>query len=336
MSNKLLPMDIAVQKYVKDRSSLLLGGFPMTRCPVAFCKEILRQNKLGNIKINDLLLITPGIGFGGDLLVAGGLVDAIISTFTSHERAGLSQVARNALEKGIPRKLKWEDETNLSLNLKVMAGALNLPFMPSNSCIWGDLKKPGLWDQRFSYPKNVVSEDPYGSGKKVALLQAVRADVSVVHVPFADIHGNGTILGGLYYDFWTGRNGKDIILVADHIVDLDMSQTFPNMVTVPGAFVSAVIPWYMGAWPTNTVGVHGEDIIHMKSYIKESKVQASMDAYMDKYVYSWKDHDEYLDLIGAEAVKGLEDNPTKRLAAPFSQWIYSKEKVNELLQDAVK
>lgn len=335
MINKLLPMDVAVRKYITDRSSLLLGGFPMTRCPVSFCKEILRQKKLGNITVNDLLLITPGIGFGGDLLVAAGIVDSIISTFTSHERTGLSQVARRSLEKGVPRKLKWEDETNLSLNLKVMAGALNLPFMPSNSCLWGDLSKPGLWDRRFSYPKNLIQEDPYGSGKKVSLLQAVRADVSVVHVPFADIHGNGTVLGGLYYDFWTGRNGKDIILVADQIVDLDMSRQYPNMVTVPGAFVSAVIPWYMDAWPTNTVGVHGEDIEHMKAYIKGSKTQEGVEQYMDKYVYSWENHDGFLDLIGKDAVKALADNPTLKLAEPFSKWIFPKEKVNELLQDAV-
>ncbi len=336
MINKLLPMDLAVQKYVKDRSSLLLGGFPMARCPVSFCKEILRQRRVGNIAVNDLMLITPGIGFGGDLLVAAGIVDSIMSTFSSHERSGLSQVARNALEKGIPRKLKWEDESNLSLNLKVMAGALNLPFMPSNSGIWGDLRKPGLWDGRHVYPKNVPHEDPYGSGKKVALLQAVNPDVSVVHVPFADTHGNGTVLGGLYYDFWTGRCGKNIILIADHIVDIDMSKQFPNMVTVPGAFVAAVVPWYLGAWPTNSVGIYGEDLNHIKDYIKGSKTQELANQYLEKYVYSWKDHEEFMKLVGAEAVKSLEDNPTLKLAAPFRQWIYPAGKVNELLQEAVQ
>jgi glutaconate CoA-transferase subunit A len=329
-------MDLAVQKYIKDRGSLLLGGFPMTRCPVSFCKEILRQKKLGKITLNDLFLISPGIGFGGDLLVAAGVVDAIASTFSSHERIGLSQVVRNALEKGIPRKIKWEDESNLSLNFKVMAGALNLPYMPSNSGLWGDLRKPGLWDGRYSYPKNIIHEDPYGSGKKVALLQAIFPDVSVVHVPFADIHGNGVVLGGLYYDFWTGRCGKNIILVADRIVDIEMNRQFPNMVTVPGAFVSAVIPWYMDAWPTNTVGIHGEDIEHMKNYNKTSKQQNTMAEYLEKYVYSWKDHAEFLKLIGDDTVKALENNPTLKLAEPFKQWVYSQDKVEQLLKEALK
>jgi glutaconate CoA-transferase subunit A len=231
--------------------------------------------------------------------------------------------------------LKVEDESNLSLNLKVMAGALNLPYMPSNSGIWGDLRKPGLWDRRYSYPKNVIHEDPYGSGKKVSLLQAVFPDVTVVHVPFADIHGNGTILGGLYYDTWTGRCGRNIILVADHIVDMAMSRQFPNMVSIPGVFVSAVVPWYMDAWPTNTVGVHGEDLAHMRNYIKESKKQDSMNAYLEKYVYGWKDHAEFMQLIGADAVKDLEDNTTLELARAFRQWIYAEEKVDELLQDAL-
>jgi acyl CoA:acetate/3-ketoacid CoA transferase alpha subunit len=61
MINRLMPMDLAVRKYVKDRSSLLLGGFPMARCPVSFCKEILHQKRMGNISVNDLFLISPGI-----------------------------------------------------------------------------------------------------------------------------------------------------------------------------------------------------------------------------------------------------------------------------------
>lgn len=336
MINKLIPMDLAVQKYIKDRGSLLLGGFPMTRCPTSFCREILRQKKAGNITLNDLFLISPGVAFGGDLLIAEGVVDTIISTFSSHERPGLSQVARRALEKGLPRKLKWEDESNLSLNLKIMAGALNLPFMPSNSGIWGDLKKPGLWDAKYPYRKNVVLDDPYGSEHKVALLQAVKPDVSVVHVPFADMHGNGTILGALYYDFWTGRNGKDIILVADHIVDVDMSRKFPNNVVIPGATVSAVIPWYMDSWPTNCVAVHGEDLQHMSYYIKQTKQLETTRQYLDKYVYSWQDHAEFLKVIGDETVKELADNPTRHLAEHFAPYIFPAGKVDELLKDAVK
>jgi glutaconate CoA-transferase subunit A len=334
MKTKLMPLSDAVRKFVRDRAMILAGGFPMSRQVNVFCKEILRQRKAGNIKVNDLFWVEPGIGFGGSLLIAEGVVDSVISTFSGHGRPGLSVITRRALEQGIPRKIKWEDESNLTLNSKIMAGALNLPFVPCNSGIWGDLKKPGLWDRAHPYPKNVVMEDPYGSGQKVALLQALRPEVSVVHVPFADTRGNGLIVGSLYYDFWSGRAGKNIILIADHIVDSEMCARFPNLVTVPGVGVTAVVPWYMGSWPCNCPGLYGEDLEHMTSFVKVCRDESTLRPYIDKYVYSWKTHEDYLELIGKDKVKSLESNPSEVLAEPFRKFIYPEEKVRELLAEA--
>jgi glutaconate CoA-transferase subunit A len=330
MKNKLMKLDVAVKTFVKDRMSIAAGGFPLARQANIFAKEMLRQNKSGGIKIRDLFWIEPGIGFGGSLLMAEGLLDSVISTFSSHERAGLSVITRDALEKGIPRKVKWEDESNLSLNSRLMAGALNLPFIPCGSGIWGDLKKPGLWDGKIPYLKNVVMEDPYGSGRKVALLQALAPDLSVVHVPFADTHGNGIILGSMYYDYWLARAGKKIVLVADQIVDTEMCRRYPNLVTIPGVGVDAVVPWSMGAWPCNSPGLYGEDLEHITAFVKNSRGDALRN-YIDKYVYSWSDHAEYISLIGKEKVAALKDNPANVLAEPFTGWFLSSEKVAGLL-----
>ena len=333
MKNKLMRLDAAVQHFVKDRMSIAAGGFPLARQANIFSKEILRQNKKGNIKVRDLFWIEPGIGFGGSMMVAEGVIDSVISTFSSHERAGLSVIARDSLEKGIPRKIKWEDESNLTLNTRLMAGALNLPFIPCGSGIWGDLKKQGLWDGKLPYPKNVVMEDPFGSGRKIALLQGLFPDLSVVHVPFADLHGNGIILGSMYYDYWLARSGKKIVLIADQIVDTDMCRQFPNLVAIPGVGVDAVIPWYMGAWPCNSPGVYGEDLEHISSFIKNSRGEL-LKAYLDKYVYSWESHDEYMALIGAEKVAALQDNPAKVLAEPYRKWILPQDETEKLLAAA--
>jgi glutaconate CoA-transferase subunit A len=333
MSNKLISLTDAVTRFVRDRAMVLAGGFPMSRQVNAFCKEILRQRKAGAIRVNDLVWVEPGIGFGGDLLLAEGVVDSVISTFSSHARPGLSLVTRRALEKGIPRKVKWDDESNLTLNLKIMAGALSLPFIPSTSGVWGDLKQSGLWDGAIDYPKNILFSDPYGSGKKVALLQALHPDVSVVHVQFADRKGNGVILGSLYYDYWSGRAGKDIILIADRIVNGDLCIHYPNLVTIPGAGVTAVVPWYLGAWPSNSPGLYGEDLKQMSNFIKISRDEATLRQYMDRYVYSWADHDEYLEQIGADNIRELENNPSNILAEPFRKWIYPQDVVDELLAE---
>ncbi len=99
MKNKLMRLDVAVQTFVKDRMSIAAGGFPLARQANVFCKEILRQSKSGKNKVRDLFWVEPGIGFGGSMMVAEGIIDSVISTFSSHERAGLSVNTRDSLEK---------------------------------------------------------------------------------------------------------------------------------------------------------------------------------------------------------------------------------------------
>ena len=334
MKNKLMSLGEAVQKYIHDRALLAIGGFALSRQSTSFSKEILRQRKKGNINVNDLTIIESGISFGVSLLVAEGVVDTMICPFSAHERAGLSVIVKDSLERGIPRKIKWEEESNLTLNLKLMAGALNVPFMPSASGLWGDMRTPGLWDGKLPYLKNIVMDDPYGSGRKVALLSALKPDVSIVHVPFADIRGNGIILGSQYYDIWLSRAGKKIILTADYIVDTDMCRQYPNLVTIPGVGVDAVVPSRFGAWPVNCVGVHGEDMEHIKEFIKSSRGEALRE-YIEKYVYSWETPEDYLALIGKDRCAKLMDDPSCQLALPFKKWIFSQEKISELMTTKV-
>ncbi len=334
MTTKIISLSDAVKRYVKDRMMIAGGGFPMARQITVFCKEILRQKKAGTIQVNDLFWVEPGVGFGGSLLVAEGLIDSIISTFASHERSGLSKITRDSLEKGMPRKIKWEDETNLTLNMKIMAGALNVPFIPANSGVWGDIRTTQLWDGKLPYRKNILMEDPYGSGKKVALLQALCPDLTVVHVQMADAHGNGIILGSIYYDYWFGRCGRDILLIADHIVDTNICRRFPNLVAIPGPMVSGVIPWYLGAWPTNSPGIYGQDLEHMGFFIKACNDRNNLREYLDRYVYSWEGYDDYVRLIGPDKVKILEADPARVLADPLREGILPDGKVRELLAEA--
>lgn len=330
MINKLSSLSDAVKKYVHDRSIIAMGGFPLSRETPIFFKEILRQHRAGSLNVNDLTLVGPSITLGGSMLVAEGLVDSVISPFAGHERPGLSVIAKEALEKGLPRKIKWEDESNLSLAMRLMAGALNLPFITCTSGIWGDLKKQGLVEGMGPYPKNIVMEDPFGSARKVALLQAIMPDISVLHVPFADIHGNGIVLGSGYHDIWISRAGKNTILIADHIIDTEACRRYPNLVMFPGAGVSAVVPWRFGAWPTNCVGLYKEDVDHMQYFLKNSR-RETLQEYMEKYVYSWTSHDEYVDVIGQNRIDFLEDDPSTVLSEPLKPWILPADEVAALL-----
>lgn len=65
-------------------------------------------------------------------------------------------------------------------------------------------------------------------------------------------------------------------------------------------------------------------------FIKNSRGEALRN-YLDKYVYSWETHEEYLALIGAEKIAALQDNPAKVLAESFQQWILPQETVAGLI-----
>ena len=332
--NKITTLEDAVKEFVHARSHIAFGGFPLSRKPTVFCKEIIRQNK--GKRMLDLTISGPGIGdTGNGLMVAAGLVDAGITSYVSMEGAGPNPNIRRSLYDGIPRRIKIEDNSNLAMAMKYLAGGLHVPFIPSHSGKCTDLRKHGFGNvdeelglerdedtvALFRYEKMPVIDDPFGSRQKVALLQALTPDLAVIHVPFADRKGNSIILGSLYYDSWLPHAARNIIVVTDHVIDTECCKQYPNLVVVPGVAVDAVVPWYMAAWPHNCPGIYGEDLTHITEYVQVCGTQEGTQKYMEDYVFSWSSHEEYMELIGKDRVKELEDNPSTRLAEPFKKWI---------------
>jgi hypothetical protein len=67
----------------------------------------------------------------------------------------------------------------LSLTQAVMAGALNLPFIPTRSIIGSSLADDNKHAVR-------IVDDVFGSGEKVALVKSLCPDISIVHGWAAD------------------------------------------------------------------------------------------------------------------------------------------------------
>ena len=68
----------------------------------------------------------------------------------------------------------------------------------------------------------------------------------------------------------------------------------------------------------------------MVGFIKNARGEA-LQKYLEKYVYSWETYEDYLELIGSDKIKALENNPSTVLTEPFARWVYPAEKVNEFL-----
>ncbi len=338
---KLMRVEDAVKRFIHTRTSIASSGFPLMRKPQVFMREIIRQHINDRM---DLQIISPGMGDElNGYLVAAGLVESCITVFISQERPGTNPNIRRSIEKCIPRRIRIEDFSNLTMNLGLTAAALNVPFMPCLSGRWGDFRKQGF-GRKFNedgtipvhhYPKDIVIKDPFGSEIDTALIQGIYPDVSVLMAQAADPYGNALVVGQLAYDQWTPFAArKHIIVVADRIVDTAACKRFPNLTLVPGFAVSAVIPWYGGAWPCNSVGHYGEDIEHMNETLGRSKTQEGAEECIKDYCLSYKNHDDYMEMIGRDKMKELEKTPTRHLVDPFREWFMSDAEVEKLMKQA--
>ncbi len=318
--SKVTSLDTAVRKFVRDRQSIAFAGMPFMRKPVVFAREILRQKRARNLEVNDLLMVGGTASFGTALLVSAGIVDSMIVQFIGFERAGLNYAIKKSIEEGIPRRVQVEDESNLTFNLRCLAGSLNLPFIPSISGVWGDLNIHGLGHHgAHEYRKYIQVRDPFGTGRRLALIQGLKPDLTVIEAPLADEDGNTFLLGAVGHDDLLSRAGREVVVIADHLVSRELCRKFPNLVTIPSIGVDAVVPWKLAAWPTGVPGLYDPDIGHFKMF-NESARSDGFEDYLQSFVYSYKDEDDYSRMIGPLAEKLLR-TPSSTLMEPFHKFL---------------
>ena len=327
--NKILGLQEAVGKFVHDRQSIAFAGMPLMRKPVVFAREILRQKESGKLKVNDLLMAGGTASFGTALLVGAGIVESMICQFIGFERAGLNYVIKKSIEEGIPRRVQLEDESNLTFNLRCLAGSLNLPFIPSISGLWGDLNVRGLgYHGAHEYRKYIQVRDPFGTGRHVALLQGLKPDLTVIEAPMADMDGNTFFLGAVGHDDLLSRAGRQVVVVTDQLVSSELCRKFPNLVAIPSIGVDAVIPWKMAAWPTGCPGQYDPDITHIRLFNELARGNHFQE-YLDRYVYPYKDEDDYVRMIGSTGRKLMETR-SGSLLEPFRKYTLVERELEAL------
>jgi len=71
--------------------------------------------------------------------------------------------------------------------------------------------------------------------------------------------------------------------------------------------VDAVVHVPFGSHPGEMCYRYERDEPHIKSWVEASRNPDTAQAYLDKYIYGVKDHQEYLDLIGEERLRELQE-----------------------------
>ncbi len=286
LTPKIMSEQEAVAKFVKDGDYLGTELYGTVRGPMSLTREVVRQGK------KHLRLAGQGI-HEIDLLLAADLVDTLDITYVAWEVYGISNCLRRAVESG---RVKTTDWSNGAITWRFKAAAMGVPFLPTLSMLGTDTLKNS---------SAKVVECPF-TGQKVALLPALHLDVGLIHVHRADIYGNCQIDGIAGFAFELARASKKLIVSTEQIVDIEEIRKYPEHTIIPYFLVDAVVHAPYGSHPGEMCYMYWRDEEHLMKYLEDSKDIVKTKAYLDKYVYGVKNHDEYINLIGKDRLKKLE------------------------------
>ena len=286
MTNKVMPVKEAVERFVADGDYLASGGFGTNRIATAVLHEMLRQEKqnlgiAGHTTTHDFEILAAGNLMGHGKLMARVDVAYIVGL----EARGLSPHARRVVQSGEVELSEW---TNYALALRFLAGAMGVPFLPARNILGSD-----TFDR--SGAKEILC--PF-TGAKLVAYPALYPDVAAIHVHEADEFGNCRIKGISVADRDIARAAHKVIITTERLVSNDSIRSDPSQTTIPFYCVDAVCVVPHGSYPGNMPYEYFSDEDHLREWLTVEKDVDAFKAFLDTNIYGVADFDEYLAMHG--------------------------------------
>lgn len=266
MTDKLVSMAEAIERFVPDGASVALGTAQESHIPFAAGHELVRQGK------RDLTLIGPISDMLFDQLIGAGCVKKIQAAWIGNVITGSSYMFRRAVESG---ELEVEDFSNLAMVMALLAGALGVPFMPLRSTLGSSLPDTN--------PQLGTVDCPF-TGEKLAAVRAIVPDVTIVHAQRADANGNAHLWGSLGITRQAVEAANSIIVTAEEIVAPEVITSDPNRTLVPGFRVAAVVEAAWGAHPSPLPGYYNRDHETFIDYRNQTSEAGGYDLWKAEWV----------------------------------------------------
>ncbi|MFQ5878491.1 MAG: CoA transferase subunit A [Acidobacteriota bacterium] len=297
--SKVMTMKEAIARLVRDGDVIVMEGFTHL-IPFAAGHEIIRQGK----KDLTLCRLTPDLIY--DQLIAAGCARKMVFSWAGNPGVGPLHAFRRAVEKGRPRPLEIEEYTHFGMVLRLMAGASNLPFLPTRNYPGTDLTKVN--------PAFRKVKSPY-TGEELWCVPALRPDVTVVHAQRADGDGNTQIWGLYGVQKEAAFASRKVIVTVEEIVDPAVIRSDPNRTVIPGTIVSAVVHEPFGAHPSFVQGVYDRDNDFYVQWDPISRDEGRLKAYLDEWVHGLPGRGAYIEKMG----KRCEDlRADRQMCAPVN------------------
>ena len=289
LTDKVMTVEDAVDRFVHDGDYLASGGFGGDRIATAALHEIVRQKKqnlsfAGHTATHDFQILCAGNLTGRGKLLAK--VD--IAYVVGLEARGLSAHARRVMQSG---EVEICECSNYALAVRFQAAAMGLPFLPMRTMAGTDT---------FDRSASAMIECPF-TGAALVAVPALWPDVSIIHVHEADCYGNARIRGTTVADPHLARASKRVILTCERLISNDEIRRDPSATAIPYFCVDAVCEVPFGSYPGNMPYEYFSDEEHLRGWLQAECDPATHAAWLDRYVFGATSFNEYLDACGGLA-----------------------------------
>lgn len=271
--DKRMTIDEVIER-IPNGGTVAIGGSSISRKPMALIRALARSDK------HDLTAIVDVGGPDVDLLLGTRRVSDVIYAFVGFEVLGLAPHFRRARQTDSVRFQEWTEYT-------VMAGLdaaiKRVPFMPTHATLGTDVLRVN--------PAFKEIKDPF-HGEPLVAIPALKPDVSLIHVNYADRQGNGVILGDGHVDVLCAKAAKETFMSCERILSSEELQRFGRDVQVLRVYCRGVVevPW--GAHPTGCAPDYRTDLRHLEGYLKAASSDDGWRQYETEFVAV--DHPQYL------------------------------------------
>lgn len=281
--NKVITEREAVAKFVQDNDYLIWDQNDLVSGPNSLIREIIRQRKKNLWVANKFTYCYTTLLYG-----AGCLGKLDVGFFP------MGGIIKKAAEEGKLQMIEW---TNWMLVLRLLAGSMGLPFIPTRTMVGTDT---------LTYSGAKVAKDPF-TGQNICLIPALNPDVAIIHVNECDIYGNARIFNPRCSPLESVMASKKVIVSTEEIIDHEEVRSSPSKTTIPFYFVDAVVKAPFGAYPGTMPGFYKHDSEGLAELFRAASSQEGIQAYLESTCYSVQSHEEYLEKrVGVKKLLEIE------------------------------
>jgi len=256
---RFLSLEEAVAENLSDGDTVAFEGFTHL-IPHAAAHEAIRQ------RFVDLTLVrmTPDVIY--DQMIGMGMAKKLIFSYAGNPGVGLLRRLRDAVENGWPNSPEIEEHSHAAMANSYEAGAAGLPCAVFRGYRGAGLKNvnPNIRSIRCPF-----------TNEELAVVPAMRPDVTFIHAQKADRKGNVLIEGIVGVQKEAALAARRAVVTVEEMVDeLD---AHPNLTVLPYWTVTAISVVPGGAHPSYAHGYYDRD---NSNYLEWDKIAADRDTFL--------------------------------------------------------